>query len=337
MSLREIVWIALVGVGIALAPRAAVSQEPVPAVEIPGGSAGIGFDDLRYSPAFKRVLVPAGRTGSLVLIDPATLALDSIAGFSATARYGGGHGEGITSVDEGGGYLYVTDRSAMQLEVLDPTSKKVLARAPLAASPDYVRYVRPTQEIWVTEPDAEQIEVFRAGKPGTPPASAGRIPVKDGPESLVIDSARGRAYTHRWSGKTVVIDTKSRRPVAEWTNGCKGSRGIALDSNRQQLFVGCAEGKAVVLSTESGNVLGSLRAGDGVDIIDFDPTLSRFYLPGGKSATMAILDVSPEGKLHLLRTVPTVPGAHCAVSDGSGHVFVCDPKRGRLLVIADQR
>ena len=71
--------------------------------------------------------------------------------------------------------------------------------------------------------------------------------------------------------------------------------------------------------------------------IDFDPTLSHFYLPGGKSATMAIISVSAEGKLTLLRTVPTAAGAHCAVTDRSGHVYVCDPKRGRLLVTPDGR
>jgi DNA-binding beta-propeller fold protein YncE len=313
------------------------SEEPAGAVAIPGGSAGIGFDDLRYSPALKRVLVPAGRTGTLVLIDPVNQALETIAGFSSTEGYGGGHGEGITSVDEGGGVLYVTDRSARQLEVVDPASRKILARAPLAASPDYVRYVAPTREIWVTEPDAEQIEVFRLGPPGATPASTGTISVRDGPESLVIDPAGSRAYTHLWSGKTVVIDVKTRRAIAEWANGCGGSRGIALDTARKQLFVGCAEGKAVVLSTETGKVLGSLSAGDGVDIIDFDPRLSHFYLPGGKSATMAIIGVSPQGKLTLLRTVPTAPGAHCAVTDASGHVYVCDPKRGRFLVTLDQR
>lgn len=321
---------------LVLAPRPAISEEPARVIQIPGGSAGIGFDDLRYSPALKRVLVPAGRTGTLVLIDPATQALETIAGFSSTERYGGGHGEGITSVDEGGGYLYVIDRSARQLEVVDPASKNVMARVPLAASPDYVRYVAPTQEIWVTEPDAEQIEVFRLGKPHGAPTSAGTITVKDGPESLVIDPAGGRAYTHLWSGKSVVIDAKTRRPVAEWANGCGGSRGIALDTNRKQLFVGCAEGKAVVMSTETGKLLGSLSAGDGVDIIDFDPRLSHFYLPGGKSATMAIIGVSPQGRLTLLHTVPTAPGAHCAVTDGSGHVYVCDPKRGRLLVVLDR-
>src|SRR6267142_3892860 len=42
-------------------------------VELPAGGPGIGFDDLRFSAALKRLLVPAGRSGNLDLIDPATL------------------------------------------------------------------------------------------------------------------------------------------------------------------------------------------------------------------------------------------------------------------------
>ncbi len=262
--------------------------------------------------------------------------MDSITGFSTTEQYRGGHGEGITSADEGGRVLYVIDRTSRQLAAVDPASKTIVARASLGAGPDYVRYVAPTQEVWVTEPDAEQIEIFRIESSGATLTPAGTIPIKGGPESLVVDPAGGRAYTHLWSGKTVVLDLKTRRPVAEWVNGCAGSRGIALDANRKQLFVGCAEGKAVALSTETGNILGSLQSGDGVDIIDYDPKTSHFYLPGGKSATMAVIEVSPEGKLTLLRTVATASGAHCAVTDGSGHVYVCDPKRGRLLLISDR-
>src|SRR6266576_5690054 len=64
---------------------------------------GIGFDDLRYSPSLHRVLVPAGRTGNLVLVDPSTHQPSVVAQLSKEEAYGGGHGEGTTSVDEGEG------------------------------------------------------------------------------------------------------------------------------------------------------------------------------------------------------------------------------------------
>ena len=51
------------------------------AVAIPGGEGGIGFDDLVFSPELHKVLVPAGHTGKLYLIDPTTFAMTSIGGF----------------------------------------------------------------------------------------------------------------------------------------------------------------------------------------------------------------------------------------------------------------
>ncbi|MGE5277391.1 MAG: YncE family protein [Acidobacteriota bacterium] len=305
-------------------------------VPIPGGQKGIGFDDLGFSPSLRRILVPAGRTGALVLLDPVSRSLEVIAGFTARKDFRGGHGEGITSVTEGEGLLFVTDRDTKQLAAVDPATRRVLSRTPLASSPDYVRFVAATREIWVTEPDADRIEIFRLREPGDAPVFAGFIAVEGGPESLVVDAGRGVAYTNLWSGATLAIGTKSRATVSRWQNGCRGSRGLALDAKRGFVFVGCAEGRAVSLEAGSGRQLDRLDAGEGVDIIDFDPGLSHLYLPGGKSATMAILEVSPHGKLGLLRTVATAPGGHCVVSDGAGHVFVCDPAKGRLLAFGDE-
>ena len=52
-------------------------------------------------------------------------------------------------------------------------------------------------------------------------------------------------------------------------------------------------------------------------------------------ATMAILAVSPKGELSLLGTLRTAPGAHCVATDGKRNVFVCDPRKGSLLLLHD--
>lgn len=312
---------------------------PVP-IDIPGGNGGIGFDDLQFSVSLGRVLVPAGRTGVLALVDPATNAIETIPGFSAREKAEGGHGFGTTSATEGAGFLFAIDRTAMKLDVVDPKAKKIVADAPLGGGPDYVRFVLPTRELWVTEPDAESIEIFALpnaedGKPPVPHAVA-TIKVPGGPESLVIDGTRGRAYTHLWKGGTVSIDLKERKIIATWKNGCDGSRGIALDEARGFLFVGCAEGRAAVLDVvHDGKELSNLTAGDGVDIIDYDSVKRHLYFPGGNTATMAILGVSETGELSLLATVPTAKGSHCVTTDKKGHAFVGDPKAGRILAITD--
>src|SRR6266540_3432258 len=324
----------------AAAPTTALPSTVAPsvmAVALPDGAGGIGFDDLRYDATLGQVLVPAGRTGNVDLVDPSTQVVTPITGFSAQPRFNGGHDDGPTSADAGHGLIFVADRTTRRLNVIDPATRAIVASAMLASSPDYVRYVAPTGELWVTEPDQEQIEVFTLSDAQKPvPARAGVIVVKGGPESLVIDPQRQRAYTHLWDGATVAIDLKNRTLVAQWPNGCGGSRGIALDSAHGWLFAGCAEGKAVVLDVDhDGRQLASLAVGAGVDVIDYNPTLAHLYLPDATSATMTIVGVSARGTLSLLGAVHTTTGAHCVVADTHGTAWVCDPDHGQLLRMTD--
>ncbi len=305
------------------------------AIPIATDGNGIGFDDLRFAPSLRRVIVPAGRTGTVVLIEPSTYAKSVIAGLSKEESYGGGHGEGTTSADEGDGALYATDRTAQQVVVIDPNTRVVTVRARLAASPDYVRFVAPTHELWVTEPDAERIEVFTLSAKRDALTHAAFIAVPGGPESLVIDAAGGRAFTHLWSGESVVLDLRSRRITAKWPNGCNGSRGIAFDAHSQFLFAGCSEGKAVVMdAAHGGKILASAPSGSGVDIIDYDTVRRHLYVPGARSGTMTIFGLAANGALEPLATTHVAKGSHCVTTDGTD-AYVCDPNGGRILVVHD--
>jgi DNA-binding beta-propeller fold protein YncE len=314
-------------------PATPASPEPLP---IPGGEAGIGFDDLRFAPRLDRVLAPAGRAGILALVDPRTRAITTVPGFSTVAAWGGGHDQSVTSADEGDGVLFATDRTSRELVVVESQRSNVLSRVRLGGGPDYVRWVAPTREIWVTEPDAERIEVFRLPKNATEPVAAGAIAVPGGPESLIVDPRRQRAYSNLWKGRTVEIDLITRAVGGAWENGCTGSRGLALDDSHGLLFVGCGEGGATALDVSGGGrIRGRVSVGAGVDVIDFDSARSHLYVPSGKTATFSILGVSRTGDLRLLTTLPAASGSHCVVTDHRGGVYVCDPKAGRLLVYRD--
>lgn len=305
------------------------------AVPVPGGSGGVGFDDLGFSPALHRVLVPGGRTGNLDLIDPVTHEITAIPGFSKDTSYGGGHGEGTTSADEGRGLLFASDRGKRLLVVVDPAKKAIVASAELASGPDYVRYVPPLGEVWVTEPRAEQIEMFSIPKSGTPtPSRVGSVKVRGGPESLVIGAER--AYTHLWKRETVALDLHARAVAAQWKNGCAGSRGIALDEQRGLLFAGCDEGKATAMDLhQGGKVVAAVDTAKGVDVIAYSPQLHHLYVPGEDSAEMTVVDVGADGKLSVVTTVATAKGAHCVAADDKGGAWVCDPHGGQLLLFKD--
>jgi hypothetical protein len=314
------------------------TAEPVP---LPGGEGGIGLDDLSYSPMLDRVLIPAGGTGKLQLVNPMTRKMEEVGGFQSAAPSGEGHGHGAgtTSAEEGNGWIFAIDRSALRLNVIDPKKKIMVGGTGLAGSPDYVRYVAATHEVWVTEPDKDGIEIFSLSAANPPvPAHAAFLSIPGGPEALVIDKAEKRAFANLWKSSTVVIDLATRKVTQTWPNGCEGSRGLAMDPLRHLLFVGCAEGGADTLDlAKNGAVKDRFRFGAGTDIVAYNAGLQHLYVPASKTGEMAIVKVYDDGRMTQIATVATAVGAHCAVADDHRQVWICDPKAGRVLVVKDSR
>lgn len=331
---------AVLGIGLSLitfspalaADAKAHAADPV-TVALPGGESGIGFDDIRYSRKLGKVLVPGGRTGKLYIVDPATESVSSISGFSVVQEFTGGHDDGITSVAEGAGLLFVTDRTSLDLSLIDPEKKSIVTHTALGASPDYVRWLEPEHEIWVTEPDSARFEVYRLETAGRPRVvKIATIPVSDGPESLIFDLKRGRAYTHM-AGGTAAIDVHTHAVVATWKSGCDEASGVAFDPQRGFLFVACREGGVKVLDVTTGKVTGSAELGAGIDIISYNSGLGHLYVPSSVTRTLAVLGVSSRGALTQLGTFPGTADSHCA--SASGKVYFCDPQHGSLIAITD--
>jgi hypothetical protein len=304
-------------------------------VSLPGGSAGIGFDDMRFSVTLGQLLVPAGRTGDLDLVDPSSEVASAVSGFSAEATYGGDDTFGVTSADEGNGLVFAVDRTAKTLSVVDPRKKAVVASTALEDTPGYVRFVGTTSELWVTEPSAHRIEVLALGATASAaPVHAADIPVADGPESLVVDDGAKRAYTQT-SKATIAIDVTSRQSAAQWSNGCSTSRGLAVDVSHGWVMAACEEGKVVVLDASSGATIGSVTVGAGVDQITYDAQRTRLYVPSPAAAAMSVVGLGSNGVPTVLGSVDTANDAHCAVTAGAGAVFVCAPSSGALLFVKD--
>lgn len=307
-------------------------MSPPPFVEL--AKSGIGFDDLVYAPGLRKIVAPGGGTGELDLVDEDSFEITKIGGFSVK-KYAGGHGDSITSASFDETHLFVVDRTSREIAVVDLASKAISSRARLGGAPDYVRWVAATNEAWVTEPESERIEIFHREPDGTLKA-ARTIDVKGGPESLVVDDAMGIAFTNLWAGSTLDIDVKKHAVLSTWPNGCKGSRGIAEDPRTGFVFVGCAEGKAVVLDAQhGGKIVRSEPTGDGVDIIAYDARLSHLYVPAAKSGTLTAFLVGASGALEKTGEEEIPRGSHCAVVDDRDDVFLCDPANGKLVVMHD--
>jgi hypothetical protein len=319
------------GVGVSPPPVDGGSQVLV----LPDGAPGIGFEDLAFSGTLGRLLVPGGRSGNLVLVDPSMLAVGVVGGFATAPTYDGQSDVGVVSADEGNGIVYAVDRTRARLAVVDVGQSAIVATVATASTPGFVRYVAPTKEVWVTEPDQHRLEVFAIGAgETTPPAHAAFIDVSDGPQSLAVDAAHGRVFTHG-ATSTYRIDAASHAVTAQWPNGCTTSKGIAVDPARGWVISACEEGRVVVLDAQGGATVGTAAVGGGVDQIAYDAQRMRLYVPSTSAAAMAVVALSPTAPPFVLGALATASDSHCAVTNGGGSVFACAPSRGALLVLRD--
>ena len=318
-------------------PPSFAGDAPKPAA-VALGASGLHLDDFYYDSNLKRVVVPAGRTGKLVLIDPETRAQESLEVFPEP-KDGSPEAAGLTSADGGEGLIFALNRADQRVYVMDPAIKKVIAKATLAGAGDIARYVSATRELWVTEPKKNQIEVFSlspstAVRPIDPRQET--VVVSSSPyEMLLIDLKRKLAYSNQ-EGSTVAIELQSKKIASTWKNGCKSATGLALDDERGYLLVGCREGRVSVLDLNNkGAQLSSLKGGDGVDIIAYSPSRQQVYVPGGKSGTFARASLSDKGELKALgKPLSVASGAHCVVADPLGGAWLCDGKSGSVLYYA---
>ncbi len=306
----------------------------VSVIAMPDGESGIGFDDLRFAPKIGRLMVPGGRSGHLDLIDPQTHKVTTSGDFSSEIFYFGGHDQGATSADEADDLLVVIDRTTNELGLIDSTARKVIYSISVSSSPGYVRYVASSSEVWVTEPDAAQIEIFSLGNRTL--TRSGTIALPTGAQSLVVDSDRTRAYSHHRSDATDVVDTATRQIVATWPNGCAAARGIAIDLKLQFLFAVCDNGKVSVLDgAHDGAVLSTLQLGSGTGTIDYSSSLGHLYVASAGNQKVAIIDVASDGTLSLLDQFTTIDDASSVGSDNRRVLYVGDPQNGDLLAYAD--
>jgi hypothetical protein len=304
-------------------------------VSLPGGASGIAFDDMRFSPTLAAILVPAGRTGNLDLMDPSSEAVSSIGGFSSSASGGSTTAYGVTSADEGNGTVYATDRTSRTLAAIDAHTKTIEASLMLASTPGYVRYAAATNEVWVSEPDANQLEIASLhGADGGPGLTSAATVAVGGAESLEIDSANMMAFTNK-ANATIAVSLSKRSVIGTWPNGCTTARGIAIDPVQGWVIVACEEGMIVTLSEKTGAMLGVMNTGAGIDRIAYDSARERAYVPSPAASSMTVVGFNAKGVPTSLGSVDSPSDAHCAVTPGDGEVFVCAPSKGEIVFLFD--
>jgi DNA-binding beta-propeller fold protein YncE len=320
------------------AASAASSAYVVTTLALPGGGpAGIGMDYLGYDPATNMVWVPAGNTGSVVVVDAATKKVTQLPGFPAGEMGSGDRKRtvGPSSVTIGKGTVYIGDRFDSSVRALDAKSHAPGATVKLDSMPDGLAYVASTSEVWVTTPRDKTIRILDAATL----AQKEKLSFDGQPEGFAVDGKRGRFYTNMEDKDlTLAIDVKSHKTVATWKSGCgeDGPHGLKLEEKDGFLLVACSDKTEVLDAGRAGAVLSSIETGDGVDDLDYAPSGRTVYVGAAKAGQLTVAHLDPSGKLTLVTRVKTQVGARNGVVSREGAVFLGHSGAAKLsdLVVA---
>src|SRR5262245_36673862 len=315
-------------------------QLAVHAIALPGAPAdGVAMDYIAYDRARHRVWVPAGNTGSVDVIDAQSNQVTRIEGFptAEVERRGGGKRTiGPSAATVGDGFVFVGNRGDSSVCAVDAGSLKKTGCLTLTTSPDGLAYVAATREVWVTTPRTKTITIVDASAPASLKVS-GSITFEGDPEGFAVDGARGVFYTNlEDKDRTLAIDIKRRQITQTWQPGCgeAGPRGLALEQERDYLFVACTDHVVVLDAGHDGKQLSSIDTGVGVDNIDYVPKRHELYVAAGRAAKLTVARVDPQGTLAAWVVVPTKNGARNAVATDEGTAYVTDSPEGSLLLVA---
>jgi hypothetical protein len=184
--------------------------------------------------------------------------------------------------------LYVTDGGDGSVKVYDGESYKLLNRIPLLKDADSIGYDLSRKYLYVDNGGGDVHQTYSIFSVIDTSSNKKLTDVKidgDTLEAMALDTYRPRIYINDKAKNTVVVfDRFKNTIVATWpiTMG-KVNVTMALDEQRQRLFVGCRDGKLVVLDTNTGKELQSLPITPGVDDTIYDPKSKRIYAIGGGS------------------------------------------------------
>jgi DNA-binding beta-propeller fold protein YncE len=236
--------------------------------------------------------------------------------------------------------LYVTDGGDGSVKVYDGESLKQIARIPLLKDADSIGYDISRKYLYVDNGggDVGQSYSMLSAIDTTSDRKLGDMRIEgDTLEAMTLDNYRPHIYVNdKATNQVVAVDRFRNRILAKWaiTMG-KQNVAMALDEQRQRLFIGCRSGQIVVLDSNTGKELQTLPIGQGVDDLIYDPTARRLY-----ASTDGAVDVFEQSDLDHYVSRGSIPsGPHGRTSRFApelNRLFVAVPESGeqsaRVLV-----
>jgi len=236
--------------------------------------------------------------------------------------------------------LYVTDGLDGSVRVFDGNDYKQVARIPLLKDADSIGFDISRKYLYVDNGGGDVGQKFSMLSviDTASDSKNGEMRVDgDTLEAMALDNYRPHIYlNNKATNHVVVIDRFRNKQIADWpiTLG-KQNVAMALDEQRQRLFVGCRSGQIVVLDSNTGKELQALPIAPGIDDLIYDPATKRIY-----AAANGEIDVYEQTDLdhyaHLGNASTGINAKTARLVPQMDKLFVAAPKHGdqpaRVLV-----
>ena len=211
--------------------------------------------------------------------------------------------------------IFVTDGGDGTLKIFDGTTYELTGKVALAKDADSIGYDPSSKYLYIDNggKDAGQSYSFVSVVDTTAGKKIADIRVDgDTLEAMAVDIWRPRMYVNNAAQNHItVINRFKNAVVASWplTMG-RQNVAMALDEQRQRLFVGCRSGQVVVLDSNTGKELQALSISKGVDDMVYDAASQRLYAIGG--GTIDVFQEVDADHYHSLGSIPAGAGAKTA-------------------------
>jgi len=226
--------------------------------------------------------------------------------------------------------LYVTDGTDGSLKVYDGDNYKQISRVALLKDADAIGFDISRKYLYIDNGGGDIGQKYSMLNVIDTATNSKLNEMKidgDTLEAMALDNYRPRIYiNNKATNHVVVIDRFRNQQIANWpiTLG-KQNVAIALDEQRQRLFVGCRSGQIVILDTNTGKELQALSIANGIDDLIYDQGTRRIY-----AAANGEVDVFEQKDLNHYVNLGSVRTG----TDGRTAKFV--PQLDRLFVAVPQ-
>lgn len=262
-----------------------------------------GFDHITYDPASGRLFVAAEDQGRVyVFAYKSGAKLATIQGFAKP--------HSVLALP-GSSSVLVIDSEKSKSALLGSASLQRSANVPLLLGANCLLY-DPSMGWALITAGGDRVGMKTSQLAAVDPAT-GRI-VKSTEvaalhlQPLSLDTAGKRLFVSIADHKSIgIFDEQNLHLLTEWKLGSEkhNHQPLAFDAERHKLYVAIDHpGELVVIDTQTGKPVSSLKIPDDADSLDFDPVNHRLFIPCGDGFLM-VLDVSDPLHVKVSQSIPT--------------------------------